>query len=165
MSKRWMGSIALSLGLFALMCLSNLLAVRGAPPAGAAGEAVAATPRQAVDCNDPNAVARAVYDKLKSDSNLKPQVERGQINVSFDPQKKKITLIGWAVGASGKRQDKSAVNAAKRLARLATSCERSVDTRRLGTIKPLQCNPGETPCGAQGFCVPTGTCTIPPRGQ
>jgi hypothetical protein len=160
-----MGSIALSLGLFALMCLSNLLAVRGAQPAGAGGEAVAATPRQAVDCKDASAVVKAVYDKLKSDSNLKPQVERGQINVSFDPQTKKITLTGWAVGASGKRQDKSAINAAKRLARLATSCERSVDSKRLTTVKPLECNPGETPCGPQGFCVPTGTCTLPPRSQ
>lgn len=162
MSRKMMGSSALLVCLFGLLCLNNLLDVRGAQPAAADHEAVAEPSPQAVDCKDPNAVAQAVYDKLKSDSNLKDQVENGQINVFFDPTTKRITLTGWAVGASKQRGDKSAVNQAKRLAGLATNCERSVNIKRLGVIKPLQCSAGEVACGRQGFCVTAGTCTLPP---
>ncbi|MEN3334353.1 MAG: hypothetical protein V7641_3718 [Blastocatellia bacterium] len=165
MSRRMMCSSALLVCLFGLLCLNNPLEVRGAPPAVADHEAVAEPSPQTVDCKDPKAVAQAVYDKLKSDSNLKDQVESGQLNVFFDPTTKRITLIGWAVAASKQRGDKSAVNQAKRLAGLATHCERSVNVKRLGIIKPLQCSDGEVPCGRQGFCVPAGTCTLPPRTQ
>lgn len=163
MSRRVIVTSGTLVFLLGLLCMSDALPMQRAHAVAAGQSRAAAQQQQAVDCSDRKAVANAVLYKLRTNENLKSQVNNSQINVSFDPASKVISMTGWAVGVSGARYDKSAIKEAIRLAGQATSCERRVDARKLITIKPLQCDEGQQPCGPQGFCIPADQqCNLPP---
>jgi hypothetical protein len=91
-------------------------------------------------------IVKALYDKIKADSNLSGQLSH--INISV--KDKTVTIEGWV---SGKDRKKAVEKLAKK-----TECVKKVKNR-LFTHLTTGCGPGQKPCG--DICIDKNSdCTI-----
>ena len=150
MSKRMMVSSAVLFFSFGLICVANGL-TSGSRPLTAGIQAIAAAPRQAVDCSDRKAVAKAIYLRYLREGFTKKEIKR--INVSFNVRDGVVTLRGFVAPKSSRaNQEMVGVKKAGVLADTATTCEKSVENLLTSALKH-GCQAGETRCGDTGQCV------------
>ena len=150
MSKRTMGSSAVLFFCFGLICAANGL-TSGSRSLTPESQAIAGTPRQAIDCNDRKAVAKAIYLRYLREGFTKKEIKR--INVSFNVEDGVVTLRGFVAPKDSRpSQEMVGVKKAGVLADAATSCEKRVENLLTSDLKQ-GCQAGETRCGDTGQCV------------
>ena len=150
MSKRTMGSSAVLFFCFGLICAANGL-TSGSRSLTPESQAIAGTPRQAIDCNDRKAVAKAIYLRYLREGFTKKEIKR--INVSFNVEDGVVTLRGFVAPKDSRpSQEMVGVKKAGVLADAATSCEKRVENLLTSALKH-GCQEGEIRCGDTGQCV------------
>ena len=150
MSKRTMVSSAVLFFSFGLICVANGL-TSGSRPLTAEFQAIAGAPRQAIDCNDRKAVAKAIYLRYLREGFTKKEIRR--INVSFNVADGVVTLRGFVAPKNSRpSQEMVGVKKAGVLADAATTCEKRVENLLTSALKH-GCQAGETRCGDTGQCI------------
>ncbi len=152
MSRRIAVSSTMLFLMIALWLFTGSIAAHGPRAASPA----LTPPAQTIDCHDKMAVVKAIYNKFRTDANLKDQI--GHINVSFKDGV--VRLSGFATAPLGVSDKKAGIKRAVQLAKTATACEQSVVSTALGLSKGT-CPPGKKECG--DTCILEGEdCNLPP---
>ena len=152
MSRRMMVSSMVLLFSFGLMCVANVLTVRGSRPVTGEIQAIARGAQgQGIECASRQDVARAIYKRYLAQGFTKKEIKR--INVSFSVADGVVTLRGF-VSPTSTRASQAMVRVEKaiELARNETPCVKKVDSHLTAAIKP-GCKEGEIRCGETGQCV------------